>query len=110
MKGRIWHPNLHMNTPLYLQFHVVLCNLLLNHHVNITTMNILVVEVPTALPKRAAHNGECYMKSSSSTFALVEKIVHLTEENNKIIWEQNFCQLKNLSISKSNHAWSSEIY
>lgn len=63
-----------MNTPLYLQVDAVLCNLLLNHHINITTVNILVVGVSTVLPNTAAHNGVCYMKSSSSEFALVEKI------------------------------------
>lgn len=67
IKGRIWRPNLHMNTPQYLQFHAVLCNLLLNHHVNIITVNIFVVGVSTVLPNRAAHNGECCMKSSIQT-------------------------------------------
>lgn len=63
-----------MNTPLYLQFHAALCNLLFKHHINITTVNIFVVGVPTVLPNTVAHNGDCYMKSSSSEFALVEKI------------------------------------
>lgn len=98
IKGRIWHPNLHMNTPLYLKFHAVLCNLLLNHHINITTVNILVVGVSTVLPNRLAHNGECYMKSSSSEFALVEKI-------NSFVIEKKIIKLygNKRSIKKPKH-------
>lgn len=63
-----------MNTPLYLQLHVVLCNAQLNHHANVTVLNILGVGVPTVLPNTAAPNRVCYRKSSSSKFALVEEV------------------------------------
>lgn len=57
MKRRIWFPNLHMNIPLYLLLHVVLCNLQFKHHANVTIVNILVLGVPMVLPNTAAHNS-----------------------------------------------------
>jgi len=70
----MWHPNLHVNTPLYWQLHIVLCNLQFKHHANVTTVNILVIGAPTVLPNTAAHNSVCYMKSSGSEFPLAEKV------------------------------------